>query len=44
MPVASGLKGDELKDAWSAQIKDRGFDLLIDGLLGMQGRPLQKAS
>jgi hydroxyethylthiazole kinase-like uncharacterized protein yjeF len=43
MPVVSDLKGDELRDAWSAQTKDRGFDLLIDGLLGMQGRPFQQS-
>ena len=39
LPVAKELKKEELKDTLDEQTKDRGFDLLIDGLLGMQVKP-----
>ena len=39
LPVASDLSAEVLRDLFARQTKEGGFDLLIDGLLGMQGRP-----
>ena len=38
LPVANKMSADGLSEVLSAQTKDRGFDLLIDGLLGLQGK------
>ena len=39
LPAAYEMNSEKLTGVFSAQTKDRGFDLLIDGLLGMQGKP-----
>ena len=39
LPAANKMNAEGLSDVLSAQTKDRGFDLLIDGLLGLQGKP-----
>ena len=36
LPAAYEMNSEKLTGVFSAQTKDRGFDLLIDGLLGMQ--------
>ena len=39
LPVANAMDASELENELSELCKERGFDLLIDGLLGMQMRP-----
>ncbi len=39
LPVANSLDAEKLNEIYRQNSEDRIFDLLIDGLLGMQGRP-----
>lgn len=39
LPVVKGSNSEELNSCWDEITNDRGFDLLLDGILGMQGKP-----
>ena len=39
LPVVKGSSSEELNSRWDEITNDRGFDLLLDGILGMQGKP-----
>ena len=39
LPVVKGSNSEELNSRWDEITNDRGFDLLLDGILGMQGKP-----
>ena len=44
LPVVKGSNSEELNSCWDEITNDRGFDLLLDGILGMQGKPGLKMS
>ncbi len=39
LPAVDGMKIEEMRETFSLAFGERGFDLTLDGLLGMQGRP-----